>query len=112
MIKHIQEFLRKTLTSRKFWASVAASAPFALAGDFENFALVWMAYAGIQGAVDASEGVGTKRAVEASEGVGTKRAVEALTAPPRAPDSQPPRLSPEQVESLSGDPDASDDNPS
>ncbi len=99
MIKHIQEFLLKTLTSRKFWASVAASAPFALAGDFENFALVWMAYAGIQGAVDASEGVGTKRAVEA------------LTAPPRAPDSQPPRLSPEQVESLSGDPDASDDNP-
>jgi len=63
MIKHTQEFLRKTLTSRKFWASVAASAPFALAGDFENFALVWMAYAGIQGAVDASEGVGTKRAV-------------------------------------------------
>ena len=47
MIKHIQEFLLKTLTSRKFWASVAASAPFALAGDFENFALVWMAYAGI-----------------------------------------------------------------
>jgi hypothetical protein len=100
MIKHIQEFLRKTLTSRKFWASVAASAPFALAGDFENFALVWMAYAGIQGAVDASEGVGTKRAVEA------------LTAPPQAPESQAPRLSPEQVESLSGDPDASDDNPS
>jgi hypothetical protein len=100
MIKHIQEFLRKTLTSRKFWASVAASAPFALAGDFDNFALVWMAYAGIQGAVDASEGVGTKRAVEA------------LTAPLHAPASPAPRLSPEQVDSLSGNPNASDDNPS
>ena len=62
MTPHVRDFLKKTLTSRKFWAAVTASVPFAMAGDFENFAMVWMAYAGIQGAVDASEGVGSKKA--------------------------------------------------
>jgi hypothetical protein len=44
--------LTKTLHSRKFWASVIASIPFLLLGDWYSFAYVWMAYTGIQGAVD------------------------------------------------------------
>lgn len=55
--------LAKTLHSRKFWAAVAASIPFAMNHDWQSFALVWMSYAGIQGAVDASEVVGAKKAI-------------------------------------------------
>lgn len=51
---HLQTFLVKTLTSRKFWAAVASSIPFALAHDWQSFAMVWMAYAGIQGVVDTT----------------------------------------------------------
>ena len=54
MLDAIKTFLNKTLTSRKFWAAMAAGMPFALAHDWENFAYVWMAYAGIQGVVDAT----------------------------------------------------------
>lgn len=54
VLKHIAAFLKKTLTSRKFWAAVAASIPFATSGDWEHFAQVWVAYAGIQGVVDAA----------------------------------------------------------
>ena len=64
MSKHIRDFIHKTLTSRKFWAAVTASAPFAQIGDWNSFSMVWMAYAGIQGAVDASEGLGSKRAID------------------------------------------------
>lgn len=46
-------FLKKTLTSRKFWAAVAASTPYAVAGDWAGFSNVWLIYAGIQGSVDA-----------------------------------------------------------
>jgi hypothetical protein len=46
--------VRETLTSRKFWAAVASSLPFALAQDWTSFAYVWMTYAGIQGAVDVA----------------------------------------------------------
>jgi len=66
-MKHVTQFLLKTLTSRKFWAAVAASLPFALNEDWTNFALVWMSYAGIQGAVDASERVGTQKAITAAD---------------------------------------------
>ncbi len=48
-------FLEKTLMSRKFWAAVAASIPFALAGDWPNFAYVWVGYFTVQGIVDAAE---------------------------------------------------------
>jgi len=51
----IKSFIHKTITSRKFWAAVAASVPLALARDWQNFAIVWIAYAGIQGAVDAAQ---------------------------------------------------------
>ncbi len=53
MIEEIRYFIRKTATSRKFWAAVAASVPLALAENWRDFALVWVGYAGIQGAVDA-----------------------------------------------------------
>ena len=55
MIDEIRNFIHKTITSRKFWAAVAASVPLALARDWQNFAVVWIAYAGIQGAVDAAQ---------------------------------------------------------
>jgi hypothetical protein len=51
----IKSFIHNTITSRKFWAAVAASVPLALARDWQNFAIVWIAYAGIQGAVDAAQ---------------------------------------------------------
>ena len=54
MLDHLKDFLVKTLTSRKFWAAVASSMPFAIAQDWESFAYVWMAYAGIQGVVDGA----------------------------------------------------------
>lgn len=57
----MKDFFLKTVNSRKFWASVAASGPFAVAGDWENFAMVWMAYAGIVGGVDAAERVGVAK---------------------------------------------------
>lgn len=60
-MNHIQDFLTKTLTSRKFWAALAAAISFAAAGDWQSFAYVWMTYAGIQGAVDASERVGSAK---------------------------------------------------
>lgn len=61
-MRHLSNFLHKTLTSRKFWAAVASSIPFAMAEDWQSFAMVWMAYAGIQGAVDGLEVMGSKRA--------------------------------------------------
>lgn len=57
-----QEFLLKTLTSRKFWATVTASMPFLMSGDFQNFSIIWMSYAGILGVVDGLEGLGAKKA--------------------------------------------------
>ena len=55
MKNEIKAFIHKTLTSRKFWAAVAASAPLALDHNWQDFAIVWIAYAGIQGAVDAAQ---------------------------------------------------------
>lgn len=46
--------LRETLASKKFWAAVASSIPFAVERDWVSFAYVWMGYAGIQGLVDAA----------------------------------------------------------
>ena len=66
-IDGFMSLLAKTLHSRKFWAAVAASGPFAMAQDWNSFAYGWMAYAGIQGAVDASEGLGAKKAAVAPE---------------------------------------------
>ncbi len=57
----MSHFLQKTLTSRKFWAAVTSSVPFAIAGDWTSFATVWMTYAGIQGGVDAAERWGRDR---------------------------------------------------
>lgn len=57
MKNEIKAFVKKTLTSRKFWAALAACMPFALAQDWDSFATVLMAYAGIQGGVDAAEGL-------------------------------------------------------
>jgi hypothetical protein len=51
----MQKLLEKTLTSRKFWAAVAGSAPLALAQDWHAFAMVWVAYIGAQAGVDAME---------------------------------------------------------
>ena len=56
----MKAFLSKALSSRKFWAAVAASISFAMAHDWVNFAYVWMAYAGIQGAVDGAEHLGKR----------------------------------------------------
>lgn len=55
MKTEIQKFIHKTITSRKFWAAVAASIPLAFSHDWQDFAVVWIAYAGIQGAVDAAQ---------------------------------------------------------
>lgn len=55
--------LAKSLHSRKFWAAVAASAPFAAVQDWTNFSYVWCGYVGVLGAVDAAEGHGAKKAV-------------------------------------------------
>ena len=60
MIDEIRYFIRKTATSRKFWAAVAASLPLALAHNWHDFALVWIGYAGIQGAVDACASLPSK----------------------------------------------------
>lgn len=65
MTDEIKFLLQKTLTSRKFWAAVAASVPLALAHDWQDFAIVWIAYAGIQGAVDSCEALPSKREREA-----------------------------------------------
>lgn len=51
----MKAFLTKTLSSRKFWAAVASSVPFAMAHDWHAFACVWMGYASIQGGVDVAE---------------------------------------------------------
>lgn len=61
MIDEIKFFLQKTLTSRKFWAAVAASAPLAIDQSWREFAMIWIAYAGIQGAVDSFEALPSKR---------------------------------------------------
>ena len=61
MTSTIKQYLAKTIGSRKFMAAVMASLPFALASDWVNFAMVWMAYAGIEGVVDATGAIGTKR---------------------------------------------------
>jgi hypothetical protein len=63
MNEQIRSFLSKTLSSRKFWAAVTASIPFASAGDWQSFSVVWMSYAGIQGAVDGLEAHGARRGV-------------------------------------------------
>lgn len=55
LLDNVVSFLSKTLTSRKFWAAVSASVPFLLAHDWDKFAQVWIAYAGIQGVVDAAD---------------------------------------------------------
>ena len=60
----MRHLLEKTLTSRKFWAAVASAVPFAMAGDWNAFATVWMTYAGIQGAVDGAERIGVVKARE------------------------------------------------
>mgnify|MGYP003643537933 FL=1 len=65
MIDEIKLFLQKTLTSRKFWAAVAASAPLAIDQSWREFAVIWIAYAGIQGAVDSCEALPSKREKEA-----------------------------------------------
>lgn len=61
MIDEIRFFLQKTLTSRKFWAAVAASVPLAFDESWKEFAMIWIAYAGIQGAVDSFEALPTKK---------------------------------------------------
>ena len=61
MKNEVSNLLKKTLGSRKFWATVAASIPFALANDWQSFAYCWMAYAGIQGSVDAVGMLPSKR---------------------------------------------------
>jgi len=75
VIDGLVSLLAKTLHSRKFWAAVAASGPFAMAQDWNSFAMVWMAYLGVQGVVDASEGLGARKAVTAPE------APQAVSAP-------------------------------
>lgn len=55
MIDEIRNFIHKTATSRKFWAAVAAALPLALDHNWQDFAVVWIAYAGIQGAVDVAQ---------------------------------------------------------
>ena len=80
----ILAFLAKTFQSRKFWAAVAASTPSAAAGDWHGFSLIWMAYAGIQGAVDGMAVLGAKKPVSIN--------------PPQAeavPDGVPEALDPE-----------------
>jgi hypothetical protein len=64
MIDEIRFFLQKTLTSRKFWAAVAASVPLAFDSSWREFAMIWIAYAGIQGAVDSFEALPTKKEAE------------------------------------------------
>lgn len=114
MKQHIADFIHKTLTSRKFWAAVAASVPFAQAGDWNSFAYVWMGYAGIQGAVDASERVGTGKetaklkvgsaevdpAVVASAAEKVLEVIkeqQAKAAPEPAPAVAPPVVAPEPI---------------
>jgi hypothetical protein len=62
LLDDLAGFLRKTLTSRKFWAAVGASVPFAMVGNWQSFALVWCGYLTVQGAVDAVERVGAEKA--------------------------------------------------
>lgn len=50
----MMEAITKALSSRKFWAAVAASVPFALAQQWDQFAQVWLVYIGAQGAVDVA----------------------------------------------------------
>lgn len=52
--------LVETLTSRKFWAAVASSAPFVLEEprSWVAFALVWMTYAGLIGIGEAAHKFG------------------------------------------------------
>ena len=54
-MSHIGELLRKTVTSRKFWATLAAVITFGLAGEWHEAGLAIMAYVGVQGGVDAME---------------------------------------------------------
>jgi len=54
-MNHFKAFIHKTITSRKFWAALTASIPFAVVGDWDSFAKVWMAYAFVQGGVDVAE---------------------------------------------------------
>jgi len=56
----MKNFFKKTFTSRKFWAAVASSIPFAIAGDWNSFAYVWMGYASILGTKEAVESIGSK----------------------------------------------------
>ncbi len=64
-MKHATEFFAKTLTSRKFWATVAAVITFGLAGEWHNAGLAIVAYTGVQGTVDAAEKFrGSKPAAE------------------------------------------------
>ena len=75
-MKSIKDFFHKALSSRKFWAAVAASGPFAIAGDWNSFAAVWMGYAGIQGGVDAvSEHAKGKRSATLELPDGTKQSI-------------------------------------
>jgi hypothetical protein len=67
LLDGLTSLLAKTLHSRKFWAAIAASGPFSAIGDWSSFAYVWMTYAGIQGAVDASEGLGARKATAVPE---------------------------------------------
>jgi hypothetical protein len=90
MSKHLRDFIHKTLTSRKFWAAVTASAPFAQIGDWNSFSMVWVAYAGIQGAVDASEGLGSKRAIDTLTLTGPETETDAPV--PRVPSGDIDRM--------------------
>jgi hypothetical protein len=51
----------KSFASRKYWAAVVASVPFAYHEAWQFFALVWMFYAAVQGFVDAFERVGAEK---------------------------------------------------
>lgn len=69
MLDHAKSLIAKTLTSRKWWATVAAVITFGLAGEWHEAGLAIMAYVGVQGAVD---GMGARKEVsgdvEATEG--------------------------------------------
>ena len=64
-MKHVKHFATKTLTSRKFWATVAAVITFGLAGEWHEAGLAIMAYVTVQGGVDAVESRARAQVLEA-----------------------------------------------
>jgi len=66
-MKHAKHLLSKTLTSRKFWATVAAVITFGLNGEWHEAGLALMAYVGAQGVVDAASRPTTPATLEADD---------------------------------------------